>query len=357
MPNQRDGHDDAIGDRRPAADWDPPADWTAVRTVDAHAGGEPLRIVVDGLPPVEGDTMLAKRRHFRAELDHLRTALVHEPRGHADMYAAVPTDPVTDDGDLGVLFLHNDGYSTMCGHGVVALGTVAVETGVLGVDGAESTVRLDTPAGRVTARPTVDGGRATRVAFENVPSFVAATDRRVDVPGYGVVPYDLAFGGAFYAYVSASDLGVGLAPGDVDALVDAGRAVKAAVADDVAVDHPTEPDLGYLYGVVVTGPPEGDADVRNVTVFADGEVDRCPTGTGVSGHLALRHARGDLAPGDPLTVESVVGSTFTGRVVGRTTVGDRDAVVPEVAGSAHLTGRHEFLVDPADPLGDGFLLR
>lgn len=337
-------------------DWDPPAGWTAIDAVDVHAGGEPLRVVVDGLPPVEGETMLERRRYFREHLDDLRTTLVHEPRGHADMYAAVPTDPVTDAADLGVLFLHNDGYSTMCGHGVIALVTAAVETGMLSADDG-TTVRLDTPAGRVAATPTVEDGRVTAVAFENVPAFVAATERRVEVPGYGTVPYDVAFGGAFYAYVPAADLGVGLGPDDVDDLIDAGRAVKAAVAADLDVVHPVDPDLGYLYGVVVTGPPAGDADLRNVCVFADGEVDRCPTGTGVSGHLALRHARGDIATGDPLVVESVVGSTFTGRVVAETTVGDRDAVVPEVEGSAHLTGRHEFLVDPDDPFGDGFLLR
>jgi trans-L-3-hydroxyproline dehydratase len=243
----------------------------------------------------------------------------------------------------------------MCGHGIVALVTVAVETGALSP--ADSTVRIDTPAGLVTARAAVEEGRVTSVSFENVPSFVYATDRRVTVPGYGEVPYDVAYGGAFYAYVDAETLGVGLGPEDVRELVDAGRAVKEAVSDDLAVEHPVDDDLGFLYGTIFTGAARDGADSRNVCVFADGEVDRCPTGTGVSGRLARRRASGALDPGEPFVVESVVGSTFTGRVVADTDFEGYDAVVPEVTGSAHITGRNELLVDPADPFGEGFFLR
>ena len=336
--------------------WDPPADWARIRTLETHAGGEPLRIVTDGLPSIPGDTMLAKRRTFREDHDHLRTALVWEPRGHADMYGAIPTDPVSSSGDLGVLFLHNDGYSTMCGHGVIALVTAAIETEMVAADGDRPTVALDTPAGLVTARATREDGQVTAVSFENVPSYVVGLDRTVDVPGYGTVRYDLAFGGAFYAYVDAATLGLGLGPADAESLVAAGRGIKRAVAARETFDHPDD-DMNFLYGTIFRGDPRGDADSRNVCVFADGQVDRCPTGTGVSGRLAIRAARGNLAVGDRFVVESIIGSTFAGQIADRTTVGDRSAVVPVVEGSGAVTGRSEFVLDPTDPFREGFLLR
>jgi trans-L-3-hydroxyproline dehydratase len=340
-------------------DWEPPDEWEAVTTLDAHAGGEPLRIVTGSLPPVEGETMLERRRDAETRMDEYRTALLWEPRGHADMYGAILTDPVSETADFGVLFCHNDGYSTMCGHGVLALGRVAVETGRVEPTPPATTVAMDTPAGLVTASvETGEDGSAGSVTFENVPSFVAGTGCSVDVPGYGTVEYDLAYGGAFYAYCDAADLGVDLRPGAVDDLIRAGRAVKESVAADREITHPDADDLGFLYGTILRGEASTpDADSRNVCVFADGEVDRSPTGTGVSGRVALRARAGDLAPGEEFTVESIVGSTFTGRYTARTTCGDYDAVVPEVTGEAHVVGRSEFLLDPTDPLRDGFLLR
>ncbi|MEF8842093.1 MAG: proline racemase family protein [Haloarculaceae archaeon] len=357
-----------------APEWSPPEDWPRVETVESHAGGEPLRVVVDGFPPVAGETILEKRRHAEAHLDGLRTALMWEPRGHADMYGAIPVEPERESSDVGVLFTHNQGYSTMCGHGIVALATVLVETGMFDLtdsnggatggseDADELDVRFDTPAGPVAATAFLDRSSdrpgVERVAFENVPSFVYARDRTVDVPGIGSLSYEVAYGGAFYAYCEASEAGIGLEPGDADDLVRTGRAVKEAVAADLDIEHPVEDDLGFLYGAVFTGPPEDDgADLRNVCVFADGEVDRSPTGTGVSGHLALETDRGRLDPGEPFVVESIVGSRFTGRVVERTTCGGYDAVVPEVEGRASVVGRSEFVLDPDDPFAEGFLLR
>jgi trans-L-3-hydroxyproline dehydratase len=373
-----------------APEWTPPDGWTRIETVESHAGGEPLRVVVDGLPPIEGGTILEKRRYAEEHLDHLRTALMWEPRGHADMYGAVPVEPERAGSDVGVLFTHNEGYSTMCGHGILALATVLVETGMLDPDvGGERTgdgevgIRFDTPAGPVAATASLranpasatdegpssatdegpssaasDGARVGSVAFENVPSFVYARDRTVDVPGVGELTYDVAYGGAFYAYCEAEAAGVGLGPGDADDLVRVGRAVKRAVVADLDVEHPLEDDLGFLYGTVFTGPPEGDgADRRNVCVFADGEIDRSPTGTGVSGHLALETDRGRLDPGEPFVVESLVGSRFTGRVLDRLGYGGYDAVVPEIEGRASVVGRSEFVIDPEDPFGEGFLVR
>jgi proline racemase len=300
--------------------WNPPDDWTRITTIDAHAAGEPLRIITGGLPPIPGDTILERRRYLIQNLDHLRTALMWEPRGHADMYGAILTEPVTQEADAGLLFMHNEGYSTMCGHGIIGLVTVALETGMLPVKGSQTTIKLDTPAGLVTAHAKVQDGRVLGVAFENVPSFVYALDQTVEVPGIGPVRYDVAFGGAFYAYCEAADLGVGLGPSEFR--------------------------------------PETDgAQSRNVCIFAEGEVDRCPTGTGVSGRLALNFARGELAAGEPFVVESIIGSRFTGRVLGTTTFGGHEAVIPEIEGSAHIVGRHEFLIDPDDPLRHGFILR
>jgi len=338
--------------------WAPPDRWPVISVIDAHAAGEPLRVVAGGLPPIPGETILAKRRHAMTHLDHFRRLLIFEPRGHADMYACIITDPVTPDGDLGVLFLHNEGFSTMCGHGVIGLVTVLVETGAIPAPGSETTVRLDTPAGRVTARAMVQDGRVRSVAFENVPSFVLVLDQWVDVPGIGSVRYDLAFGGAFYAYVHAANVGVRLTPEEFRRLVDVGVAVKRAVAGAYAIAHPTEPDLGFLYGTIITAPPQGPgAQSRNVCIFADGEVDRSPTGTGVSGRVAIEHARGRLAVGQPFVVESLIGTTFTGRVLRAAAVGDFAAVVPEVEGSAFITGRSDFVVAPGDPLAAGFMLR
>jgi Proline racemase len=282
-----------------------------------------------------------------------------EPRGHADMYGALVTAPVTDDGDVGVLFTHNDGYSTMCGHGVIALGAVLPETGEvdMDVDPADPEIRLDTPAGRVTARPRTDDDPIRRVAFENVPSYVVDLDRTIHVPDRGTVRYDLAFGGAYYAYCDVTQFGLSLDDATHRDLVDVGRSLKSAVAESVRLEHPADDDLGFLYGAILTDQPRETGDLRNVCVFADGEVDRSPTGTGVSGHLAIQHERGTLSPGEPYTVESLVGSTFTGRISGTTAVDGREAVIPEVEGEAHIVGSSSLTVDPSDPFSEGFVLR
>jgi trans-L-3-hydroxyproline dehydratase len=335
--------------------WAPPSDWTRITTIDAHAAGEPLRVVTGGISAIPGDTILAKRRYARENLDHLRRALMFEPRGHADMYGCILTEPVTPDGDLGVLFMHNEGYSTMCGHGVIALVTVLLETRMIE---ARDVLKLDTPAGRVTAKATFDGERVGSVTFENVPSFAYRLDQSVNVTGIGEVRYDVGFGGAFYAYCKAADLRVRIAPEEFRKLIDTGMSVKHAVTETLEIKHPFEGDLGFLYGTIVDSEPLSEAaNSRNVCIFAEGEVDRSPTGTGVSGRVALEYAKGNLAIGEPFVIESLIGTSFTGRVVRETTFGKYAAVIPEVEGSAHITGQHEFLIDPTDPLKNGFMLR
>ena len=329
-----------------------------VTTIEAHTGGEPFRVITGGFPELPGSTMLERRRFAKENLDCLRTALMFEPRGHADMYGCVLTPPVTPGADFGILFMHNEGFSTMCGHGIIAIVTVVLETGMLPITGPETTLRIDTPAGLVTAFARADSGRVRSVRFRNVPSFVLARDEYVDVAGLGRIRYDIAFGGAFYAFVNAGDAGVTCAPADFRALIEKGMAIKRAVMAARKIEHPFEPDLGFLYGTIFVGPPKSkDAHSSNVCIFAEGEVDRSPTGTGVSARLALHHARGEIGIGETIVIESILGSRFAGRVIEETKCGPHAAVIPEVEGSAFITGRAEWALDPEDPQTDGFLLR
>ncbi len=344
--------------------WQPPTRYQRITTIDAHTAGEPLRIITSGVPPIPGDTILAKRAYAQQRLDDLRRLLMWEPRGHTDMYGAIFTEPVTLDGDLGVLFLHNEGFSTMCGHGIIAMGKVLVDTGEVPADADNpnaSTIRIDTPAGRVTATANLHEGICARVSFVNVPSFLQERDLTVDVPGYGSVTCDIAYGGAFYAYVDADALGLILDENNQRACIDAGMAIKRAVMDNYTLKHPAgDDDLNFLYGTILvshTQTTTPGAHSRNVCIFADGEVDRSPTGTGVSGRVAIHHARGQVTLDETLTIESIIGTTFDVRVIEETSVGGVAAVVPEVTGAAYITGQHTFLIDPADPLRGGFLLR
>jgi proline racemase len=338
--------------------WTPPEDWLRITTIDAHTAGEPFRVIVGGYPSLPGESILARRRYARENLDPLRRALMWEPRGHADMYGCIVIPPVTPEADIGILFMHNEGYSTMCGHGIIGIAKVALEAGLLPMTAPETVVKIDTPAGLVTAYARVAGGQVQSVYFHNVPSFVLALDEVVDVPGLGQVRYDIAFGGAFYAYVQAEDVGLTCTPEDFRPLIEKGMAIKRAIMADRPIPHPFEEDLSFLYGTIFIGPPLGDgAHSRNVCIFAEGEVDRCPTGTGVGGRLAIHYARNEVRLDEPIVIESIIGTRFTGRIVGTTTFGPYPAIIPEVEGTAHITGRHEFVIDPADPLRDGFILR
>lgn len=340
-----------------AKTWTPPDTWERFTVIDSHTGGEPFRVVLDGLPELVGNDVIEMRQHAQAHLDRYRKILTWEPRGHADMYGGWLGPPTRPDSDMSVLFVHNEGFSTMCGHGIVALTKVAVDTGIVEATEPETTIRIDTPAGQVTAIAEVVGNTAGVITFRNVPSFVAELDASVQVPGHGEVVYDLAFGGAFYAYVDSGEIGIDLLE-DPAALIEAGRATKTAISQTRNIDHPTAADLGFLYGVVFTGRPFDPANRhRSVCVFADGELDRSPTGTGVSGSLAILHARGQIDAGEGIRVESIVGSVFSGRIAEETTVAGLPSVIPEISGTAHITGRAELWVDPDDALGEGFFLR
>jgi proline racemase len=328
-----------------------------IRTIDAHAAGEPLRLIIDGFPSIEGATMLEKREWVREHHDQLRRALMLEPRGHADMYGALLTEPERPESDAGVLFMHNEGYSTMCGHGVIAVVTIALERALLTMRAGQQEIVLDSPAGAVRARP-VPGespGRVERVAFSNVPSFVLAAGVPVRIGGREL-RVDVAFGGAFYAIADVEAAGLAIDVRRLPELRRTGMAIKESVEAAVRVEHPLDPALRGLYGTIFTGPATGGADLRNVTVFADAEVDRSPCGTGTSAVMAVLAAMGLLTRGATFTHESIVSTTFQGRILHDTVVGDLPAIVPEIEGSAWITGEHTFLVDDDDPLRGGFRL-
>ena len=340
--------------------YSPVKDATIITTLDTHAAGEPLRIITGGLPEIQGTTMLERRRYMLEHLDYIRRALMWEPRGHYNMYGCVVTEPVTLEADLGVLFMHNEGYSTMCGHGIIALVTALLETGAFPAKGRHTPVNLDTPAGLVRATARLDNnGHVEQVSFLNVPSFLYARDVKLELPEYGRLLVDIAFGGAFYAFIPAERVGLKVMPENTPQLVVAAEAIKKAVNRTISILHPIEPDLSFVYGTILTDLPENPAHhSRNVCVFANSEVDRSPTGTGVSARLALHHAKGEIVDDQQIVIESILGSasTFAGRVIERTNVGLYEAIVPEVSGSAFITGQHEFVIDPRDELGRGFLV-
>ena len=334
------------------SNWRPPDHWTRITTIDMHTGGEPLRVVVDGLPPIEGRTVLEKRRYFRDHYDHLRRGLMWEPRGHADMYGAVISSSL--DSDFDVFFLHNEGYSTMCGHAIIALTKLAIETNLV----SKTEITINVPAGQIVARASVLDGRVVETSFRNVPSFLYLREQDVDVDGLGRVRFDIAYGGAFYAFVSAEQIGLKLVPEHSNRLIDYGRRIKNAVSSTFSIMHPQEPDLSFLYGTIFTGPALNNTHhSRNVCIFADGELDRSATGSGVSARAALHFAKGELRLNERVTIESILGSTMSVEVVELTTFGGFDAVVPEVSGNASIIGRSEFYFDPEDPYSHGFFLR
>jgi proline racemase len=323
-----------------------------IGTTDFHTAGEPFRIVTSGTPAIDGATVRDKREHAAASeaVDAVRRLLCHEPRGHADMYGCFLVAPDDAGADLGVLFWHKDGYSTACGHGTIALGAWAVASGRVDapVDG-EVDVTIDVPSGRVVARVRVRGGAVDGVAFRNVPSFVIARD--VEAAGVAV---DVAYGGAIYASVPAARFGLTVTPEDLPELIRAGRAVKAALAPTDAARHPTDERLSGIYGTILWE-ELGPRHQRNVTIFADGEVDRSPCGSGTSARCALLAADGVLGAGDALRHDGIVGTTFTGRVLGDAP--DGSGILTEVEGMAYMTGAHRFVLDPRDPVGTGFVLR
>jgi len=333
------------------------------RTADYHTAGEPFRIVSDLGLELTGDTVAERRVNAMnsAAVERARQILCFEPRGHADMYGGFITAPDDAGAHFGVLFWHKDGFSTACGHGTIALGVWAVETGRVPAPSTGSTeVVIDVPSGRVTARVHTEDGRITGVDFVNVASYLLA----IDVPvatSLGELFVDVSYGGAIYAQLGVATVGLSVTPANVAALIELGREIKWALNDSAVAQHPSDPRLSGIYGTILfenlAVGPHGSLTQRNVTIFADGELDRSPCGSGSCARVATLDHTGQLGAGGVLTHRSIVGSTFTARVAARTIADGRPAVLPEVSGMAYKTGESSFTVDPYDPLVPGFVLR
>lgn len=339
----------------------PKKNWVQIKTIDMHTGGEPLRVIVEGFPVLKGNSVLDYRRYCKENYDYLRTSLLFEPRGHADMYGCILTPPNDDKGDFGIVFLHNEGYSTMCGHAIIAISTLAVEMNWIDIQEGDNMLKIDAPCGRITSFANVKNGKVTGVRFHCVPSFVVGLDRNVEIEGLGTVTYDLAYGGAFYAYVNMNknSFDFDLTPSSYQALISKGMDIKHAVMQqDKEILHPFENDLSFLYGTIFIGDSlHENVDSRNICVFAEGEVDRSPTGSGVSGRMAIHKARKEIDFGETMSIESITDAVFKGSVISEEDYGPFTAVIPQVEGTAYITGMQTFVIDSNDPMKNGFILR
>jgi trans-L-3-hydroxyproline dehydratase len=331
-----------------------------MRAVDMHTAGEPVRIVEEGYPELRGTTILEKRRHARAEFDHLRMMLMMEPRGHAGMYGVIPTAPCSNEADLAVLFTHQEGYSTMCGHATIAIGRWAIDSGRIAMRDGQATFRLEAPCGviAVEVSQTADGEIST--AFESVESFASHFDRELEVEGLGNVHFDVAYGGAYYAILPSSRIGLPFMETPIDELIAAGVGITNAARAALSISHPSDPDLGFLYGTILTDDVALGANHSqpsyNLCIFAEGQVDRSPTGSGVTARLALAAARGEMEVGQSREIRGVSGEGFVGQLTSSIdgTTGRISRV--RVAGRSFYTARSTFIVEEKDPFASGFEL-
>ncbi|MFE9890378.1 proline racemase family protein [Streptomyces scopuliridis] len=322
--------------------------------VDSHTEGMPTRVVTGGIGVIPGATMNERRLYFVEHLDHIRRLLVNEPRGHSAMSGAILQPPTRPDADFGVLYIEVSGCLPMCGHGTIGVATVLVETGMVEVVEPVTTIRLDTPAGLVVANIEVKDGHAESVTLENVPAYCDRLDETIEVPGLGKVRYSLAFGGNFYAMVALDDLRLPFDRGRKDEILSAGLAIMDAINTSAPPEHPEIDGVDHCHHVEFIAPGSNAAHSRHAMAIHPGWFDRSPCGTGTSARMAELHARGELALHQDFVNESFIGSRFTGRLVGETTVGGLPAVLPTITGRAWVTGIGQYMLDPTDPYPAGF---
>ena len=327
-----------------------------IRTIDMHTGGEPLRIIVEGYPKLRGKTILEKRNDAKRNYDHIRKQLMYEPRGHADMYGAIIIEAERDNSDFGVLFIHNEGYSTMCGHAILALARFAVDMGFVKKTFPKTMLKIDTPAGQVTAFANLNEHNVLSSYFYNVPSFVESINNSISLKSYSSIQYDIAFGGAYYAYVDSEQFGLSVTPENVNKFIEIGREIKSEVSRQHPLNHPYEADLSFLYGTIFIDRSDS-AHSKNCCIFADGEVDRSPTGTGVSGRLALHYHKEEIKQNEVINIESILGSSFNCSVEEETEFGEYKAIIPKVEGAANYSSESIFCIEEGDLFPEGFLLR
>lgn len=326
--------------------------------IDSHTMGEPNRTIIDGLPPIPGKTMVEKKAYLETNLDHIRTAVMHEPRGHNDMFGSIITTPTVPEADLGIIFMDGGGYLNMCGHGTIGAATIAVENNMVKVTEPVTEIVLEAPAGLVKAKVKVENGKAKEVSIINVPSFLYKKDVQVELPDVGKVTFDISFGGSFFAIVKDSELKLSIEPGNTNIIIERAMKLRDIINKEIKIEHPTKKHIKTVDLIEIYGDPKSeDADYQNVVVFGSGQADRSPCGTGTSAKMATLYARGELGINEPFIYESIIGTKFKGRVLEETKVGEFNAIIPEITGSAYITGFNKLIIDDDDPVKYGFLLK
>ncbi len=326
--------------------------------IDTHTAGEPTRIITKGVPTIIGKTMMEKKEYMEEHLDWLRRAVMLEPRGHANMFGAILTEPVHQDADIGIIFMDAGGYLNMCGHGTIGTSMAAVETGIVPKLEPITKVRLDAPAGLVEASVAVVDGKVKSVTVTNVPSFLYQQDVKVTTPMLGEVTFDIAFGGSFFALIKSDYLGYDILPEHSEELMNQALELREIINREIKVSHPLQPHIKTVDLIEIYGPAvSAQADARNVVIFGDRQIDRSPCGTGTSAKMATLCAKGKLAIGEEFVYESITGTMFQGKIISKTKVGEFDAYIPQITGSAWITGFNQFVIDDSDPVKYGFTLK
>jgi proline racemase len=320
--------------------------------------GEPTRIIVGGVPNIPGKTIVDRKAYLEKHMDHIRTGIMLEPRGHKDMFGSIITPPVSEEADLGIIFMDGGGYLNMCGHGTIGAVTVALETGMVEMKEPYTDVVLEAPAGLVRARAKIENKKVKEVSFKNVPAFHYKKDVEVEIPELGKkVKFDISFGGSFFAIVSAKELGISVEVGNIQKLTEIALSMRDVINKTVEIKHPT---LSHIKTVdlieIYDAPTHPDANYKNVVIFGQGQVDRSPCGTGTSAKLATLYSKGQIGEGEKFVYESILGTLFSGKIVGTTKVGEFDAIIPEITGSAYITGFNNYVFDEEDPVKYGFIL-
>tara|TARA_S200000501_G_C20837914_1_gene750254 strand:- start:151 stop:1188 length:1038 start_codon:yes stop_codon:yes gene_type:complete len=337
--------------------WKQPSDWIRVETLDTHTAGEPLRIIIGGFPNLKGETVLKKRSYFKENYDDLRSLILSEPRGHKDMYGALLVSPDTKDSDLGVIFIHNNGYSTGCGHAVIAIAKVIFEMEISKSKHFKPYIYMDVPSGRVRADALLKSNDLIGVSFKNVASFVCKLDGELSIDGLGIIKYDIAYGGAYYVIVNSEEVGLKCEPAYQVEFIKIGMNIKSAIQNSIDLKCPIKNKNFHLYGTIFTAPPRDPKNhSRNVCVFADGQIDRSPTGTGVSARAAILYEKGKINLNEEIIVESIIGSTFKVSISEVNKDGLNKTVTPNVSGEAFIIARNSYILDPKDPYKKGFII-
>ena len=330
----------------------------SIHAVDSHTAGEATRVVVGGVPKIPGKSMPEKKQWLEDNLDYLRTAIMLEPRGHKDMFGSILTQPTVDEADYGIIFMDGGGYLNMCGHGTIGAMTVAVETGMVPVTEPVTKVVQEAPAGLIHGQVFVEDGKAKKVSFTNVPAFLYKRDQEVELPGYGKIRFDISFGGSFFAIVKAEQVGLEIVPENAAKLQDLGIQLRDIINKEIPVQHPELPHIHSVDLVEWWSKTETKgATLKNCVVFGQGQVDRSPCGAGTSAKMATLFAKGELKMGEKFFYESILGTIFEGEIVGKAKVGEYDAVIPQITGSAYITGFNHFVIDETDPVKYGFILK